>query len=187
MLIAIKDKGTVYIAQNVSDAIADVVEDDLVLDENVPIWKIKGSRHCYAACRSAFMSADVLRNRQDLFGGINTADDILTKTIPGIRAALKEKELIDKDQYWNNMLIIVKNDEIYQIDSFFVMNGIDDFVVCGRGSDFITGGLEWEKDLPLEERIKKVVACYDRMHCDHFFPIVLLNCKTGRRKILRDF
>ena len=41
MLIAIKDKGTVYIAQNVSDAIADVVEDDLVLDENVPIWKIK--------------------------------------------------------------------------------------------------------------------------------------------------
>ena len=98
MLIAIKDKGTVYIAQNVSDAIADVVEDDLVLDENVPIWKIKGSRHCYAACRSAFMSADVLRNRQDLFGGINTAHDILTKTIPGIRAALKEKELIDKDQ-----------------------------------------------------------------------------------------
>ena len=187
MLIAIKDNGTVYLAQSISDGMDDTDKFDLILDDNIPFWKVFGNKHCYAACRSALFGANVLRYEPGLFKGVNNAMDILTKTIPNMRSLLEGCKLIDKDKCWNNALIIVKEDKIYHIDPFFILTEIDDLIVSGRGRDFISGGLEWEKDVPIEERIRKVIHSYDELRSEFYFPIVLHNCSTGRKKILWDF
>ena len=49
MLIAIKDNGTVYLAQSISDGMDDTDKFDLILDDNIPFWKVFGNKHCYAA------------------------------------------------------------------------------------------------------------------------------------------
>lgn len=186
MLIAIKDKGTVYIAQNLSEYMIDTASSDLVLDENIPFWKIDHSSYCYCACRSPGQSTDILSQEPDLFRNCQNAKDILKNGIPYMRRLLSERQLIDKDGCWYNTLVLVMNGKIYCIDAFFVLIEIDDLIVNGRGNEFITGGLEWEADQPIEERIRRVVRSYNEFRDEHFFPVVLHNCKTGRKKIIND-
>ena len=185
MLIAIKDEGTTYIAQSIADVTAVTSKDDLILDENVPFWKVSGVKRCYAACGSTQFSADLLRIERGLFKGIENAYDVLTDTIPKMRKLLEDGKLVDARGSWNNVLVIAKDDKIYYVDQSFMLVEIDNFIVKGRGEEFISSGLEREKHLPLEERIRKVVRCCDELHSEYRFPIVLHNCATGRKKILK--
>ncbi len=187
MLIAIKYKGTVYIAQSVSERMSNTDKTDMVLDENIPFCKVNGEKQCYVAGYSKALSTDALMNEPGMFKGIETSNDVLTKTIPKMRSLLSGMKLIDIYKRWNNALVIVKDNKIYYIDNYFVLIEIDEFIVAA-GDDsrdnFITAGLECEKELPAEERIKKVIHSYNELHSENCFPIVLHNCTTSRKKIL---
>lgn len=150
MLIAIKDEGTTYIAQSIADVTAVTSKDDLILDENVPLWKVKGVKRCYAACGSPQISADILRYAPGKYDGTENADYVLTEIIPKMRKLLTRCKLVNERKSWNNVLVIAKDDKIYYVDSGFMLAEIDRFIVKGRGEEFISSGLEKEKDLPLE-------------------------------------
>lgn len=186
MLIAIKAGDTAYIAQSVTDKITNVEKTDLILDENIPFKKVKGCSRCYVACEHLYFSSDILMNNWQLFKGVETVNDILSKVIPAMKNLLIKYNLIDEDGRWNNYLIIVSDNKIFSVDTFFQAYEVSELLVCCNCSDFITGGLEWENKLPVKERIKKIIRSYNDQCREVLFPIVMHDCKTGRKSVLQD-
>lgn len=186
MLIVIKEDGAAYIAQSVADKIANVEKTDLILDENIPFKKVKGSSRCYVAFEHLYFSSEILMNNLQLFKGVETVDDVLSKVIPTMKNLLAKYSLIDEDGRWNNNLVIACNDKIFSVDTFFQAYEVNGLFVRCECADFITGGLEWENKLPVKERIKKIIRSYNDQCREVLFPIVMHDCKTGRKTILQD-
>ena len=182
MFVAIRDSKTTYVAaSSAPDALCDMNMQDMLLSENVAIWKIPGHKGWYAVGGRFYVEMDLLRYARGLFAKEITYQSLLSYTIPKIKNLLDLRGLV-KDRAWYNDLLIVSKDKAYIIDGYFCLNEVDDYAVADARADIMRGSLEYTEDLPTKERICEAIHSVEEMRGKSHFPAVLLDVATGKRE-----
>jgi hypothetical protein len=182
MFVAIKDSKTTYVgASSVGDSLCDMSKQDMMLEENVTIWKIAGHKGWYAVGDRFYVEMDLLRYTKGLFAKEITYQSLLSYTIPRMKALLESRGLV-KDRAWYNDLLIVSKDKAYTIDGYFCVNEVDDYAVANACMDIIRGALEYTEGLPTKVRICEAIHSVEEMRGKSHFPAILLDVATGKKE-----
>ena len=180
MFVAIRDSKTTYVAaSSAADALCDMNVQDMLLSENVAIWKIPGHKGWYAVGGRFYVEMDLLRYAKGLFAKEITYQSLLSYTIPKIKNLLDLRGLV-KDRAWYNDLLIVSKDKAYIIDGYFCLNEVDDYAVADARADIMRGSLEYTEGLPTKVRICEAIHSVEEMRGKSHFPAVLLDVATGK-------
>ena len=187
MIIVIKEEEGFKVGLSVGDVSVNMHEEDLAHVDNIPFWKVKGETGVYAACARGTISADVLCAHPELLRGIRNMNDLVGR-LPSIRAQLKEFDLINDDEYWDNDLILFLGNQALIINSYFNVNQIDYFeAFCTRAGQAMRAVLEATAGEDAEKRILKACKHYDAMRLVSHLPLVIYNTKTGKRKVYYEY
>ena len=181
MYIAIKDKNTTYLGVSNADVIMDTNPKDMILDENLNMWRIAGRKGWYAVCGRYYVESDLLRYSKGLFDKEITYQSLLSYTIPKIKEILEARGLV-KDRCWYNDLLLVSKDKAYIIDGYFCVNEVTDFAVADAREDIIRGSVEFNKDMPIRKRICEAFHSVDAMRGKRHFPALVLDIATGKKE-----
>ena len=181
MYIAIKEKQKMYVAVTNSEYLVNMSAKDMLLDDNLTLWKVVGRKGWYMSTSRCNPTTDILRYAKGLFAKEITYQTLLAHTIPKMKQLLGERDLI-KDKYWYNELLIVNKDKAYVIDGYFCLREVVDFDVCDARADVIRGCLEFNKNLPAKVRICEAIHSVEEMRGKSHFPAVLLDVATGKRE-----
>ena len=181
MYIAIKEKKKMYVAVTNSEYLVNMSAKDMLLEDNLTLWKIAGRKGWYMATARCNPTTDVLRYAKGLFAKEITYQTLLAHTIPKMKQLLGERDLI-KDKYWYNELLIVNKDKAYVIDGYFCLREVVDFDVCDSRADVIRGCLEFNKNLPAKVRICEAICSVEEMRGKKHFPAILLDVATGKKE-----
>ena len=182
MIIARKQNDKIVVGLTVADSLIDMTERDLSLPENVPFWKVKGVKNCYVFAEDATFATDLLRYNDYVFKNITDGNSIISEVIP------KMKELLDRnnqivDSEWGSQLLIIKDNKMFTIGHSFVVTEINELVGLGY-EPYLLGGLDRFSDKPIEESILLSLRSLNRMNNRNFFPLVLFDSKTKKRKVV---
>ena len=90
--------------------------------------------------------------------------------------------IIGKDE-WDSQLLIIKDNKMFTIGHYFTVSEVDEFVGLGY-EKYLIGGLEESRDESGEESILFAVRILNRMRNRNFFPLVLFDTQTKRRKVI---
>lgn len=181
MYIAIKDKTTTYVGVSNADSLVNMSPKDMVLDENINVWKIAGRKGWYAACGRFYAEMDLLHYSKGLFAQEITYQSLLSHTVPKMKEILESRGLV-KDRCWYNELLIVSKDKVYSIDGYFCVGEVLDFTVSGTREDIARGSIEFNKDMPAKKRICEAMYSVETMGGKKCFPAIVLDVATGKKK-----
>ena len=182
MFVAIKDKETTYVGvSSAADSLCDMNEKDMLLDENISLWKITGRKGWYAVGGRFYVEMDILRYTKGLFDKEITYQSLLSYTIPRMKALLESRDLV-KDRAWYNDLLIVSKDKAYVIDGYFCVNEVDSYAVADPRMDIMRGSLEFNESLPVKMRVCEAIHSVEEMRGKSHFPVVLFNVATGKKE-----
>lgn len=186
MFIAVKEKDTVYVGITNMESFADSSVEDMILDENLLVWKIGGHKGWYMACNRFYAEVDVLRYAKGLFAKEITYQTLVRHTLPKMKELLSERGLI-KDKCWYNDMLIFNKDMVYEIDGYFCVSEIDNTVVASVRSDIVRGCMEFNADLPAKERICEGVHSLQKLRGKKHFPVILLDAATGKKEVWMSY
>jgi hypothetical protein len=99
------------------------------------------------------------------------------------------KELLSKysqilnGKEWDSQLLIIKDNKMFTIGHYFTVSEVDEFAGLGY-EQYILGALEESRDKPMEESILFAVRNLNQMRCRNFFPLMLFDSKTKKRKVV---
>ena len=182
MYIAIKENNKMYVATTNSEYLVNMSAKDMLLDENVTLWKIAGRKGWYMATERFNTATDVLRYAKGLFAKEITYQSLLAYTIPKMKQLFAGRELI-KDKYWYNEVLIVSKDAAYIIDGYFCLHEVTNFEVADARNDIIRGCLEFNKNLPAKVRICEAIHSVEEMRGKNHFPAILLDVELGKKEV----
>ena len=184
MIAAVKREDKITVGISICDTSIDMAEKDLVIEENIPFWKVKGEKECYVFASCATYSTELLRFSDYVFRGITDCRSVLEKVVPKMRNLLGRFERLKNDKSWNNEMIIIKGNKLFSIDSYFCVSEIDAIESFGFSEEYyIKGGLEATKDLDSTESILMATRNTERMLNNKLFPMIIFDSKTKRKKI----
>lgn len=181
MYIAIKDKNTTYVGVSNVDSLVNMSTKDMLLDENMNVWKIVGHKGWYAVCGRSYAETDLLRYSKGLFDKEISYQSILSCTIPKMKKILEERGLV-KDRCWYNELLIVSKDKAYIIDGYFCVCEMLDFSIADAREDIMRGSMEFNKELPARKRICEAIHSVEEMRGRSRFPAVILDVATRKKE-----
>ena len=182
MFVAIKDSKTTYVAaSSAADALCDMNEQDMLLSENVAIWKIPGHKGWYAVGGRFYVEMDLLRYTKGLFAKEITYQSLLSYTVPRMKALLESRGLVN-ERAWYNDLLIVSKDKAYAIDGYFCVNEVDSYVVADPRIDIMRGSLEYSEGMPTKARICEAIHSVEAMRGKAHYPAILLDVATGKKE-----
>ena len=181
MYIAVKEQGKTYLGVTNADCMSDMSTEDMLLDENFPMWKIAGRKGWYMVCGRAYVEVDLLRYTKGLFDKEINYQTLLRHTIPCMKELLESRGLV-KDRCWYNDLLIISNDKVYNIDGYFCLSEVDDFVVSSAREDIIRGCMEFNKDLPAKVRICEGAHSLEIARGKGHYPLVVVDLSTGKKE-----
>ena len=182
MFVAIKDNNTMYVGvSSAADSLCDMNQQDMLLEENVMIWKIAGHKGWYVVGGRFYVEMDLLRYAKGLFDKEITYQSLLSYTVPRMKALLESRGLV-KDRAWYNDLLIVSKNKAYEIDGYFCVNEVDSYAVADPRTDIMRGALEYTEGLPAKTRICEAIHSLEEMRGKNHFPAVLLDVATGKRE-----
>ena len=182
MVVALKKDGKITVGITVCDDFVDMSVTDLALEENLPFWKVKGTKDCYVFSEDLTFAADLLRYHDFIFKDITDGNSIVTNVVPKMKELLDGYNLITKSKEWDSQLLIVKGDKMYTIGHYFSVSEIDE--ATGLGFEpYLLGGLDESKDLPPVESILFAVRNLNRMRCRNLFPLTVMDLQTKKRTV----
>ena len=181
MYIVVIDKNTTYLAYTNADVLVDMNPQDMILKDNAIVWKISGLKGWYAACGRFFVETDVLRYSKGLFKKEITYQSLLSHTVPKMKEILEARGLV-KDRCWYNELLIASKDKAYIIDGYFCVNEVTDFNIADSREDIVRGCMEFNKDMPVRNRICEGLHSLEEMRGRNRFPAVVLDIATGKNE-----
>lgn len=181
MYIVVKDKNTTYLAYTNADVLVDMNPQDMILKDNAIVWKISGLKGWYAACGRFYVETDVLRYSKGLFKKEITYQSLLSHTVPKMKEILEARGLV-KDRCWYNELLITSKDKAYIIDGYFCVNEVTDFNIADSREDIVRGCMEFNKDMPVRNRICEGLHSLEEMRGRNRFPAVVLDIATGKNE-----
>ena len=182
MYITVRDSQKIYVAVTNSDYTLNMSAKDMMLDDNLNLWKIAGRKGWYMATARFNPTMDVLRYAKGLFAKEITYRSLLTHTIPKMKQLLDERGLI-KDKYYYNEVLIINKDKVYAIDGYLCLREVTDFDVGDSRADIARGCLEFNKDLPAKMRICEAIHSLEEMRGRVHFPACVLDVATGKKEI----
>lgn len=183
MIVAVKRNGKIVVGISVGYNQSIMTGQELALEENIPIWKAKGSKNCHVFVEEATRSSDILRYSDNIFQGITDADSVIKKVVPKMQEALEEYSLFADRSKWESRMLILKDDKLLCVSPFFVVREEDEFVALGEDG-YALGVLEATRDKTLEQSILAVFETVKRETNKEVFPVVLFDGKTKRRKVV---
>ena len=183
MVIARKDGDRIVVGSTVADTLIDMTERDLSLLENIPFWKVKGEKNCYVFAEDLTFATDLLRFNDYVFKNITDGNSVITNVVPKMKELLSKYSQIINGKEWDSQLLIIKDNKMFTIGHYFTVSEVDEFAGLGY-EQYLLGGLEESRDKSLEESILFAVRNLNRMRCRNFFPLMLFNSKTKKRKVV---
>ena len=183
MVIARKEGDKIVVGSTVADTLIDMTERDLSLLENIPFWKVKGEKNCYVFAEDLTFATDLLRFNDYIFKNITDGNSVIRNVVPKIKGLLSNYSQIMNGKEWDSQLLIIKDNKMFTIGHYFTVSEADEFAGLGYES-YLLGGLEESRDKPMEDGILFAVRNLNRMRNINFFPLVLFDSKTKRRKVI---
>ena len=164
------------------DSLIDMTAGDLTLEENVPLWKVRGEKDLYVCTGDLTFASDVLRYDHSIFKGITDAESVLKNVVPKMKELLKEASLVSKDNRWEGPLFIIKGSRVFKISPYFTVNEIEGDTGVFY-SNYIMGALEDAAELSPEEAILYAARTTSALTGKSWFPLVIFNTKTEKKRI----
>lgn len=183
MVIARKEGDRIVVGSTVADTLIDMTERDLSLLENIPFWKVKGEKNCYVFAEDLTFATDLLRFNDYVFKNITDGISVIRNVVPKIKGLLRNYSQIINGKEWDSQLLIIKDNKMFTIGHYFTVSEVDEFAGLGY-EPYLLGGLEESRDKPMEDGILFAVRNLNRMRNINFFPLVLFDSKTKRRKVI---
>ena len=183
MVIARKDGDRIVVGSTVADSLIDMTERDLSLLENIPFWKVKGEKNCYVFAEDLTFASDLLRFNDYVFKNITDGNSVITNVVPKMKELLSKYSQIIDGKEWGSQLLIIIDNKMFTIGHYFTVSEVDEFVGLGY-EKYLIGGLEGSRDESGEESILFAVRNLNRMRNRNFFPLILFDTQTKRRKVI---
>ena len=182
MIIALKKEKGFLVGSSICVSSFGMTDRDLSLPENVPFFKVNGTKDCYVGTCYFRRSSDLIRYNDYIFKDVTNGESIIKNVLPKLKALLLENGQL-KNNNWNNSLIIIKGDKIYVINRFLTVEE-KEFAVLG--SFVFLGGVyqAQEEGLDAETTIKQAVKIAERVDNRRYFPVVLTDTTTNKRKVI---
>ena len=183
MVVAVKREDRIVVGVTGCDSLVDMTVKDLSLEENVPFWKVTGTKDCYVFADILSFEADLLRYNPSIFKEITDGKSVFETALPKMKALLGKYNRISEKGEWSNKLLIVKGDKMFSVDAYFTVSEEDGFVGLDY-EQYLLGALEESRDLSQEESVLFAVRNLKKMINRELFPLVLFDSKTKKKKVL---
>ena len=181
MLVAAKKDDKIMVGVSVCDSLIDMTEKDLSLIENLPFWKVNGTNDCYVFADERNFAVELLRYNDHIFKNITDGNSIITTVVPKMKELLSKYLQVVDGKQWEGPLLIVKGNNMYSIGNFFTVTEVKEFVGFGYES-YLLGSLYESKDKDLTESILFAVENLNFALSKNFFPLMVFDNQTKRRK-----
>lgn len=187
MLIIIKEKNNVHIALTAWGTADCICEADMLLEENLPLWRVENAPKCLMATTGvSSLGYDLLRYGDFHLRTALTPINLVTKIIPAMKEKLEAFDQLDKDgDNWGG-IVIAKGNKVYHLACDFCYEEIEESLAIGRDSDVARGALRMTRGLPALERIKEVCRIMETTYKYKEFPVVVMSTATQGRTVLYD-
>lgn len=184
MFVAVKKDDGFLVGYSILDNCINMDESDTLLEDNIPVWKLRGKKGVLVSCNERNFASTLLKYNKKLFNF-----DICDKEMYGgfalrLKNFLRDYDLIDDEGSWNNELLVVNGDEAYMISAFFAVSKVTDYN-SGGWFRLTTGSLTESKGRNAETRIVDAFRLVEKMRNCVLFPISIYDSRNGKRKIVR--
>ena len=173
----LREQGITYIATSVSSISLYCYDSDaFLIEENIPFWKVKGSKNTIMAVFPSLRDADILRY-EPIYTPLSYSN-LIDRIIPKLKNQLKSMGRLDTNDNMNCGIYIAKNDNAYFVDTdetVKILSYDNQF-----GSSLLNATLLAHKDKkPIVRLVLSIIAeCEDNFKDP--FPIAILDTKTER-------
>ena len=186
MIIAIKEKDKVVLAYSPFDYTTPVTSDDMALEENLGIWKVRGNPHTVMGNRGAFAETDAFKYEEKLFRGEINYDSLTDGIIPAMEKFSEGKDYIGDEKGRYEEFFIAQKDKLFKITSEHLVMEIDSYAVSGGGAeDLAKGALHATEGQPVIDRIRKVFEFIARERQSVCYPISVIDTATCKIRKLK--
>ena len=183
MIVAVKKNNNIVVGISTTDTYDGQTERDMLLQDNVPFWKVSGTDDCFVFADAPSYTTDVLRYNDDVFKGISDYNSLIMEVVPKMKELLAEKRCLTDKGLSDCTLIIVKGDKLFEITTKFLVKEEDEWT-SSENKEAMAGAYEECKDLSAEET---VLFAYRNIlwHNSNPFPLILFDATTKKKKIVR--
>ncbi len=185
MFVAVKNDDRFLIGCSVRDRNINVDESDLLLEDNIPVWKVRGKKGVLVACGECGFAATLLKYNDRLFNFEINDDEMFGDFVRRLKHFLYHFDVINDKGHWENELLLVKDDFAYVVASDFTVLKIVDYKSSNEMNRLTRGSLVHSEGEPAKKRIVDAFKLVGKMQNKELFPIAIYDSKTGKRKIVR--
>ena len=188
MIAILKTEDDTFVASANRDAFIDLSLSDLLLDENLGVWKLKGHKGWFVAVRKPMTSSDLLRYEDELFADEISLISLSRHTLPMMRKIFAERGILN-DGTWFNNLYVFNSQVAYCVDSYFNVYEVDFIETAGKDAIVLRGSLEFtngSKLTPLE-RLNEAYHGLELNRQHQLYPVVALQASTGKKQIWHSY
>ena len=181
MVVAVKKDDKITVGITVCDSLVDMTEKDLSLMENIPFWKVKGTKDCYVFAEDLTYAVDLLRYNDHIFKNITDGNSIVVDVIPKMKELLSNYSRVIDGKRWGSQLLILKGNKMFIVGNYFVVSEADDFVGLGYDT-YLLGGLSEMREEDPRENILFAIRNLNRMKSRNLFPVMMFDNQTKKKK-----
>ena len=187
MIIALKDKDSVYVAASIEYSYTDMHTDDIINEENLKMWHPEGKEGSIMASVTPHAPCiDLMRGIDfEEFDKPLTSATVIREFCPHLKGMLEEAKMLNDGEMWSEV-IIAKDDKAFCITTNFTVCDVEDFEAIGRSSteDIAYGFLAMNRELAPIDRIAGAFRAIEAGDASRHFPIVVMNTKSKTREVI---
>ena len=163
MIIVIKEKDRVVVGFANSEWNYPYPDEDAMEAENIPVKHLCGAQERLLGFTKASFLADLFMYDGELLVEPTTADEMKRDIAPMVQRAAKQFKRIDEDDGWQNAMIVVEGDRIFDVNTTFQVREIVNYVCHGYNIELVESVLDATAGEPAEERIRKAISYHAKM------------------------
>lgn len=187
MIIALKDKDSVYVAASIEGTYTAFHVDDILSQDNLKLWRSFFDDKTLIASLSAG-SPGVDNVRYTDFDALKKPlnnDIIIREFIPALKDVFTQRNILDSGELWHDFLI-ARDDRAFVITPKFEVCEVEDFEAVGRSDseDVAFGYLQMSKEFDPIDRIVGAFKLVEESEGRRHFPIVIMNTTTQDRIVM---
>ena len=159
-------------------------KEDITKSENVPIWKISGVSQCIMGGWHSNRVNDIVRYEKKLVGKRISSGSLYKSTLPKIEELINEDPLVKRNpgEKSNTFVIACKN-KAYELCNGLVLE-VEEYECESFYKDVALSVLEKDKELSVDEKIKKIGEIGGEIYGTALLPMVVMDTKTQQLRIV---
>ena len=181
MILALKDNEKITVGVSSADFLVNMSTRDLALKENLPFWKVKGVKDCYVCLEDLTYDVGLFQYNDSLFVDVTDIDSIIKNFVPQMKEILRKHERLIGEK-WGNSMLIIKDNKMYKIDTYFCAQEVRDFTAFGAES-YLIGVIEETQGMDSTQRILHALRTVNRLRNRNYFPLMVFDTKNMKRKV----